>query len=67
MQLLDEQIEEFKKICEANGASLTMNEAREEARLFLTLCQLLVQPLPSEVAKHEMQTGQEKMVSSSSH
>lgn len=53
MKLSDEQVEEFRKICEANGLSLDMDEAREEARNLLTLAALLARPLPSEIAEHE--------------
>jgi len=53
MKLSEEKIEEFRKICEANGISLTMDEAHEEARNLLTLAALLARPLPSEIAEHE--------------
>ena len=53
MHLSDERVEEFKKICEANGVSLTMDEAREEARQLLTLCRLLASPLPGEIVAQD--------------
>lgn len=64
MSLSDERIEEFKKICEANGVVLTFDEAREEARQLMILVQILAQPLPNEIAEHEryVRAGQEEVL-----
>tara|TARA_R110002074_G_scaffold380153_1_gene558699 strand:+ start:1230 stop:1472 length:243 start_codon:yes stop_codon:yes gene_type:complete len=60
MRLADEQVEEFRKICAANGISMSMAEAHEEAFMLLSLCQLLARPLQSEVAEHERAMHAEK-------
>ena len=54
MKLSDERIDEFRKICEAElGLHLDMDEARAEATNLMQLYELLVGPLPSEIAAHD--------------
>jgi flagellin-specific chaperone FliS len=54
MKLSNEQIEEFRQICEAElGLHMDMDEARAEATNLMQLYELFARPLPSEVAAHE--------------
>lgn len=49
MKFTDPDIQEFANIWkEEFGETLTLDEARIEASLFMELCRLIVQPLPGE-------------------
>lgn len=57
MKLTDEDVREFRDACEKDGFYITLDQARYYGLRLMRLYELLVRPLPSEIAGLAVRAG----------